>query len=503
MYFPLPLWDLFYLWILTLNNVMYYRLNRNSFVRVHGSYAYITSQLTKHDCIYDQSGAVFLQSLERKAKSLDELVKEIAKAFIDVSPDDIKDDVREFYDQLTEQKYLTRGESADECDENEDLFYYGMEQSKTEVRNFLQNRDDMIRYRDTSDFFYEYNHNHPTIHGCQIEVNNKCNERCIHCYIPHQFKTKRLSFEQISKVLHELHDMGTLSLTLSGGECLMHPDFADILRLACNLDFSITVLSNLTLLTEEMVQVFKEVNLSLVQTSLYSMVPEEHDHITAVPGSFVKTKAAIEKLVAANVPVQISCPTMRTNFRTYKEVLKYAHSLRCKAQTDFIMMARSDFSTDNLSERLSLEETKQLIRDMIETDVDYDALMSEYTPRDLEKEKDLPVCGVAVDNICLGANGEYYPCSGWQGMPVGTIDTPLKDLWENSPQLQYLRSIKKGSFPKCMTCRNRDFCAACLVRNFNESGGDCMKVSKHFCEVARINRELVEEARAEWSKTHS
>lgn len=478
----------------------YYRLNTNSFLRIFGEWGYISSQLTRHDRVYDASGRVFLQALSRVPQKLEKLVSTIVQSFAGVTAADIHDDVQSFYDELVEQKFLTSGATPEECDANEALFHYGMENSKTEVRSFLQHKDDMEKFADTGSFFYEYNHAHPTIHGCQIEVNNKCNERCIHCYIPHKFKTMRLSKEQIFRVLEQLHEMGTLGLTLSGGECLMHPDFEAILRKARELDFSISILSNLTLLTDHMVQVIKEINPSIVQTSLYSMVPEEHDHITAVPGSFVKTKAAIEKLVAENVPVQISCPTMRSNYRTYKEVLKYAQSLRCKAQTDFIMMARTDFSTDNLDERLTLEETGELIRDMIETDADYDALMEEYTPRDPEKEKDLPVCGVAVDNICLGANGEYYPCSGWQGMPVGTIDQDLKDVWENSPQLKMLRGIKKGSFPKCLKCEDRDFCAACLVRNFNESGGDCMKVAEHFCKVAHLNRVLVEEKREEWKR---
>jgi hypothetical protein len=37
---------------------------------------------------------------------------------------------------------------------------------------------------------------------------------------------------------------------------------------------------------------------------------------------------------------------------------------------------------------------------------------------------------------------------------------------------------------------------SCLVRNFNESGGDYLKVAPHFCKAAHLNRKLVEEARA-------
>lgn len=48
-------------------------------------------------------------------------------------------------------------------------------------------------------------------------------------------------------------------------------------------------------------------------------------------------------------------------------------------------------------------------------------------------------------------------------------------------------------FPKCLTCEARDYCAMCLVRNYNESGGDMFKTNQHFCDVAFLNKRLVEE----------
>jgi hypothetical protein len=33
----------------------------------------------------------------------------------------------------------------------------------------------------------------------------------------------------------------------------------------------------------------------------------------------------------------------------------------------------------------------------------------------------------------------------------------------------------------------------CLVRNYNESGGDMLKLNKHFCDVAFLTKKIVEE----------
>ncbi|MDQ5909126.1 MAG: hypothetical protein QG599_1220 [Pseudomonadota bacterium] len=240
-----------------------------------------------------------------------------------------------------------------------------------------------------------------------------------------------------------------------------------------------------------------------MQTSLYSMDAGEHDRITQLKGSHVKTLKALELLIENDIPVQISCPVMRTNLHAYRSVLEWAQRHRCKAQTDFIMMARTDFSTDNLAERITLEEQKILLKDILEVDIDYDGLLDEpHTVKTIEERANEPVCGVAVDNICLSANGTFYPCSGWQGLPVGNARSQsVRDVWENSPPLQQLRQITKGSFSHCLSCPEQEFCAMCLVRNFNESNGDMFKINPHFCKSAALNRQLVKEHYAKLGKS--
>ncbi len=475
---------------------MLYRLCQDTFVRPIGQYGYIYSQLTKHDRTYSESGRVFLETLSRKPQTLETLLEKITQKFDGVSEDEVKIDLIDFLQSLEKDRYIVFGENEHELSKKEPHFTYA-ENPKTAIYNYMQNPDDAVKYADTSEVLFAEYLERPRIHGCQIETTSCCNERCLHCYIPHELKTEILPYETIESVLKQLNELGTLGLTLSGGEVLSHPDIAKILRKARELDFSISILSNLTLLSSELIKAIKEANPSLVQTSLYSTIPAEHDHITQIKGSFAKTTAAIDALIAENIPVQISCPVMKSNFRSYKNVLQYAQERKCKAQTDFIMMARYDFSTENLAERLDLKETEELIRDIMAYDKEYTELID--TPvkkKSREEEAKEAICGVGRDNLCIAASGVVYPCSGWQGMALGNVkEQPVKDIWERSPKMLELRSITKGSIPQCMDCEDRQFCAPCLVRNFNESNGDYLKVNPHFCRAAKINRKIVEEAK--------
>ena len=127
------------------------------------------------------------------------------------------------------------------------------------------------------------------------------------------------------------------------------------------------------------------------------------------------------------------------------------------------------------------------------SDVDYQNALKESYPKYSKYEsKDRSICGAGVSFLCMKADGRLFPCAGWQSFVVGNAkEEKIKDIWQNSVKLKYLRGITIDSFPKCINCDNRNYCSLCFVRNFNENKGDLLKVSEHFCNVAAINKEIV------------
>lgn len=482
---------------------MLIRQSKNSFIRTTKRYGYITNQLTRHDRSYDEFGAVLLREITREPRDVDDIVNHLMTVFEDVDRDALTTDFMEFAESLARDKFIVLGETLGELDAKDDDFTYDIDNPKTLVDNYYQATDDKVS-ENTQDFFLEEVQGRPLISSLQFELSSRCNERCIHCYIPNEKKNKGFDMPtaKVKSILDEFAAMGGIHVTLSGGEAFLHKDLIEIARYCREKDLKISILSNLISLKDEQIPALKEVNLSLIQVSLYSMDPEVHDFITTVKGSFEKTKAAIEKLVAADIPVQISCPIMKANRHGYDKVLDYAKSLKIKAQTDYIMMARADLDTDNLANRLSLEETEELLRDILVYDTQYRNETLEQLPIsdeikfDLERFKKQPVCGVGYDNCCITANGDVYPCAGWQDYVLGNVyKQSLQEIWEQSKRVKELRKITQASFPECLECDARDYCARCLVRNYNESGGDMFAINHHFCDVARLNKRLVEEFR--------
>ena len=481
---------------------MYYKLKKGCFIRQYGSYGYITSTGIYNDQLFNESGAAFLSVLTREPQSLEVLADKIVDKFVDVSKNDIINDVADFCNNLVSDGFVSCGETAEECNINDIGFTYvnepvikTFEDFSPVVKRSSNNTQELLR---------EQLLKQPQIGSFQIEITSKCNERCIHCYIPHAYKVNNMRPELFYKILDELDAMHVLNVTLSGGEPMTHPNFVEFLKAAKARDFNVGVLSNLTLLTDEIVEILKDGNPAFVQVSLYSMDPEHHDAITTVKGSFEKTKNAILKLVENNVPVQISCPVMKANKDDYVGVMEWAHSHNIRSETDYAIMAEYNHDTSNLANRLSPEECREVLTQILEADESYQsAIMSDNFDSEVEKlshDEDKPFCGVGVSTCCVVSNGDVFPCPGWQSMVCGNLETDtLQNIWEHSEKLNYLRSIRRKDIPECLNCKEKAFCSPCLARFANESPtGNPMEVAKHFCEVAKVNKEVV----YQWLSSH-
>ncbi len=443
------------------------------------------------DKILSESGAVFFSVLDRKPQAFDELVKIINKHFADVDIVTIKNDAREFYRRLEQDGFVVSGETLEECEEKDTKFSY-----KTLEPKIIKNNCSpaiMHPEKNTQDFLEEYFNGKPQLTNLHIEITSRCNERCVHCYIPHENKTNDIDTDLFYDVLNQCNNMRLLHLTLSGGEPMLHKNFCDFLRKCREYNFSVNVLSNLTLLTRIIIKEMKANPLLGVQVSLYSMNPDIHDEITNMKGSFEKTRNAILELVENDIPLQISCPVMKQNKNCYCNVIKWAEKHNIHVGDDYVIIARYNHTTQNLNYRLSINEVKEMINDKIANDVKY------FEQMEIEAEKKKNsflndfVCSVCNSSICITDNGNVYPCAGWQNYIVGNVkETSLDDIWNHSEKVQYLRSLRKHDFPKCIQCSDKDFCTMCMVRNANENpAGDPLAVNDYFCNIAKFNKKIM------------
>src|SRR5262245_60824555 len=77
-----------------------------------------------------------------------------------------------------------------------------------------------------------------------VELTNRCNLRCRHCYDPRHAGTAELSLDIIDKLLREGKQCNIDHLSFSGGEPTMHREFDEVVRRVCDAGYTFSFVSN-------------------------------------------------------------------------------------------------------------------------------------------------------------------------------------------------------------------------------------------------------------------
>lgn len=475
---------------------MLLKLSKNAFVRQYGDFTYILQRIKNYDQMFIDA-EVFMRWIGREPMEKSEILRNICGVYTGTDALEIARDFDAFIAPLIDEKVIIAGETSESIEAQEESFSYDVENPRTMDTRIIK-PEEMVDGPITQDVLEKYFAEHPTIFNLQSDITQACTERCVHCYIP-EYNPVFLPLAQIKKVIDEFRAQGGIGLSLSGGECMLHPDFDEIVRYARTRDLIVGILSNLTLCSDEKIKVLQDAE-ATVQVSLYSMDPTIHDAITKRKGSWRETTTAIGKLRKAQIPCQISCPTMKSNFKGYLDVLEYARSLKMDALTDFIIMGKMDCDTSNLACRLDLQETRCILEDIVFKAVPMNREYFNPTKKESVWTDDewgkRNVCGACLSSICLDATGFYFPCAGFAGVNLGSCyEHDLNWIWTQSPETKRIRAVRGKDFPKCLHCPDRDYCSSCMCRNYNETG-DIFTPAQHFCDVAKLNHEIVDEAKS-------
>lgn len=151
-----------------------------------------------------------------------------------------------------------------------------------------------------------------------MELRKACNLHCCHCYLDcdgsRDSNMELLPLEQWKEIVSQLGNKTLKRVILIGGEPLIFKEIGKLISYIRE-KFSyidIVLYSNLTLMDDKLIACILSNKVKVV-TSIYSWNSEIHDNITGVKGSFKKTVAAVEKLIACGVKVKANTVVMKYN----------------------------------------------------------------------------------------------------------------------------------------------------------------------------------------------
>lgn len=169
--------------------------------------------------------------------------------------------VKNFVSQITENKSPI-------------LLKYGTYEIHFPKRLLLKGKDREIEENKQLNFPFRLNGFYPSRPKTPLSINfmvtTKCTTDCIYCYADRS-RTDDLSAKEVIDIIDEIHQLGVVNLTLTGGDVLAHPKWKFFLQRCSLYNFNL-FLSTKTPISDDDVCFLSSIGVKNIQFSLDSIV---------------------------------------------------------------------------------------------------------------------------------------------------------------------------------------------------------------------------------------
>jgi len=329
-----------------------------------------------------------------------------------------------------------------------------------------------------------------------MELTERCNNNCVHCYInlparDKKAKNRELSTEQIKEIIKEAVSLGCMVVRFTGGEPLLRKDFRQIYLFARKQGLRVMLFTNATLITRELSRLFKRVPLlEKMEVSVFGLKKASYESSTRNPGSFARAMAGIRLLRENKIPFVVKgalLPGNKSEFRSFKEWSTEILGKESPAPVSmfFDLRCRRDEKSALIKKiRATPQEGLEIITDNKDSFLrDTKGLYASF--RHFTGDK-LFSCAAGHATGCVDAYGIFQPC-----MMMRHPDT-VYDLKKGSlkgalanflPKICRMKARNPDYLLRCGRCFIRVLCEQCPAKSWMEHGSLDTPV-EYLCDIA-------------------
>ena len=286
------------------------------------------------------------------------------------------------------------------------------------------------------------------LYSALVELTYRCNLDCYFCYNDTGLKGVPLAYAQYVRFFEDLRDMGTLDLTLTGGEPLAHPEFFALGRQAREFGFVVRVKSNAHALRGKLARRMKdEVDPFLIEVSLHGASPETHDRQTRVPGSFARLVGNLREARALGLRIKLNSPMTLWNEHEIEAMYALADDLGAHVDFDPLITRRDNGDAEPQQIGPSREGIARLFQHQRERGATLRAKFPSPAMASAKVGIEPPAtgrekhCGAGSSSITVDPFGNVYPCVQWRRRIGNLHDESITTLWRHSDELTEVRRL--------------------------------------------------------------
>lgn len=321
-----------------------------------------------------------------------------------------------------------------------------------------------------------------------FELTPFCNFDCKMCFVhlrKEQIDSQHLlKADQWKDIMQQSVDAGMLSADLTGGECLTYPGFEEVYRFLLSKGVRVNVLTNGSLITDSIVNLFAEYRPDTVQISLYGSNDDSYEKVTG-QRAFQNVISSIIQLREHGVHVKLSITPHRYMQEDAEAMLSLAQSLGIEYSISSVTLAPRPETGRDLRDYIAdpslfglLQRKDRIFRSGLPTADDI-GKQYRFKVKGLKHEPGLP-CGSGRSGFHVNWKGEMTPCVPFYSVTNSILELGFEEAWHRT-------GIAASSYTppiECLSCIHFDYCGACPAeKSFGMLHG---ALNKAVCEKLQL-----------------
>ncbi len=322
-----------------------------------------------------------------------------------------------------------------------------------------------------------------------FELTPFCNLDCKMCYVHLDAQQlcgqKILRAEAWEKIMSQAIDAGMIYATLTGGECLTHPDFERLYRFLYERSVRIVVLTNAVLLDKQKIEFFRKYPPFAIQATLYGADEEMYERVTG-KREFTRVTDNIRNAVEAGLMVNITVtPNIYLTKAENEKVIRCAAQLagtfrvnsglitpRSRTQRDVDF---SDLSTEDYIDFIKLELS-------LKGDLPPSECENELPPVGSTSSADVPKglrCAGGRSTFNVTWEGEMVPCNRLTHINAKPLTDGFVNSWQkiHTGVMEYLLPVE------CENCAYRFAAKGCAAGHSDAGPGHASPFQCEWCRA--------------------
>jgi len=340
----------------------------------------------------------------------------------------------------------------------------------------------------------------PFLGRLDMEITERCNNNCIHCYInlptdDPEAEKKELSTQEIKNILKEAVSLGCMTVRFTGGEPLLREDFEELYVFARKQGLKVLVFTNATLIDEHMVDLFTAIPpLEKIEITVYGMKKNSYESVTRISGSFEAAWKGIKLLLERKIPFVVKGALLPDNKEEIAEFEKWAATIPWMDRPpSYSMFFDLRCRRDNIDKNRHIKNLRFSAKDglkiLTRRKDKYIKKMKEFCSKFMHPPGDkLFSCGAGCGGGCVDAYGYFQPCMMVRhpdcicDLKTVSLKNALTDFF---PKIREMKSENLDYLGRCAKCFLKGLCEQCPAKSWMEHGTLDTSV-EYLCEIAHI-----------------